>query len=138
MRVNWTDPQESMLEAWLSRGDRKMGQVIYTAWKNGARFDAWQDQFQFSTWIQAFQEIGLDPESYSHRERSLEEKLPWDHIFMGVTREFLANDWKMSKAGKTRVDCCEQCHACGILPYFSSLREKTPGVHWHCPEGNLA
>jgi radical SAM family uncharacterized protein len=138
IRVNWTDPRESMLEAWLSRGDRRMAEVIFNAWKNGAKFDAWQDQFRFSIWMQAFQETGLDPEFYSHRERSTEEILPWDHIFMGVTREFLARDWEMSKAGKTRPDCREQCYACGILPYFSNLREETPGVKWQCPEGNQA
>ena len=138
IRVNWTDPRESMLEAWLSRGDRRISEVIFKAWKNGAKFDAWQDQFRFSTWEHAFQETGLDPEFYSHRERAINEILPWDHIFMGVTREFLARDWQMSKEGGTRPDCREQCYACGILPYFSSLREQSPGVKWQCPVGNQA
>jgi radical SAM family uncharacterized protein len=138
IRVNWTDPRESMLEAWLSRGDRRMSEVIFTAWEKGAKFDAWQDQFRFSIWMQAFQVNGLDPEFYSHRERSKDEILPWDHIFMGVTREFLARDWEMSKTGETRSDCREHCYACGILPYFSSLREQNPGVQWQCPEGNQA
>jgi len=138
IRVNWTDPRESMLEAWLSRGDRRMAEVIFNAWKKGSKFDAWQDQFQFSAWMQAFQETGLDPEFYSHRERGAEELLPWDHIFMGVTRKFLFRDWKLSQEGKTRPDCREQCYACGILPYFTSVREQSPGIKWQCPEGNQA
>ena len=135
MKMNWTDPKETMLEAWLSRGDRRLGEVIYRAWKLGAKFDAWQDQFKFELWQQAFQELNLDPEFYTHRKRELDEVFPWDHLFMGVTRRFLEQDYSMSKEGITRQDCRGQCFACGILPYFSSLRDQTPGVKWQCPEG---
>jgi radical SAM family uncharacterized protein len=135
MKMNWTDPKETMLEAWLSRGDRRLGEVIYRAWKLGAKFDAWQDQFKFELWQQAFQELNLDPEFYIHRKRELEEVLPWDHLFMGVTRRFLEQDYSMSKEGITRQDCRGQCYACGILPYFSGIRDQTPGVKWQCPEG---
>jgi radical SAM superfamily enzyme YgiQ (UPF0313 family) len=135
LKMNWTDPKETMLEAWLSRGDRRLGEVIYRAWNLGAKFDAWQDQFKFDLWQQAFQELNLDPEFYTHRKRELDEVFPWDHLFMGVTRRFLEQDYSMSKEGITKQDCRGQCYACGILPYFSSLRDQTPGVKWQCPEG---
>ncbi len=134
MKLNWTDPKDSLLEAWLSRGDRRVAQVIYLAWKKGARFDAWQDQDNFALWQEAFVEAGLDPAFYSHRTRPLDEAFPWDHIHPGVTRRFLAQDYTWSLEGKTRDDCREQCYACGILPGYIELRRANTGEQWKCPE----
>jgi radical SAM family uncharacterized protein len=134
IKLNWTDPKDSLLEAWLSRGDRRMAQVIYLAWQKGARFDAWQDQDNFDVWQAAFTEAGLDPAFYSQRTRSLDEVFPWDHIHPGVTRRFLAEDYRWSLEGKTRQDCREQCYACGILPGYIELRRRNTGEQWKCPE----
>ena len=70
IKLTWTNPEVTMLEAWLSRGDRRMADVVYQAWKNGARFDAWQDQFNFNAWTDAFESAHLDPSFYTHRARS--------------------------------------------------------------------
>ena len=134
MKLNWTDPKDSLLEAWLSRGDRRVAQVIYQAWKKGARFDAWQDQDNFALWQEAFNEAGIDPAFYSHRTRGLDEVFPWDHIHPGVTRRFLAQDYAWSLEGKRRDDCREQCYACGILPGYIELRRENTGEQWKCPE----
>jgi len=83
LKLNWNPPEDSMLEAWSARGDRRMGQVIYRAWKLGAKFDAWKDHFRYDLWQDAFAESGLDPSFYTHRQRSIDEKLPWDHINTG-------------------------------------------------------
>jgi radical SAM family uncharacterized protein len=134
MKLNWTDPKDSLLEAWLSRGDRRLAQVIYLAWKKGARFDAWQDQDNFAVWQAAFTDAGIDPAFYSHRTRALDEVFPWEHIHPGVTRRFLAQDYQWSLEGKTRDDCREQCYACGILPGYIELRRDNTGEQWKCPE----
>jgi radical SAM family uncharacterized protein len=134
LKLNWTDPRETMLEAWLSRGDRKMGQVIRNAWELGARFDAWKEHFQFDLWMEAFDRANLDYETYTHRERPLDETHPWDHINAGVRKEFLTEDYLWSLENRTRVDCRERCFACGILPMFADLRRDNPGDVWECPE----
>jgi radical SAM family uncharacterized protein len=134
LKLNWTDPEETMLEAWLSRGDRKMGEVIFRAWKRGARFDAWQEQFSYPSWIQAFEDTGLDSMTYTHRERPIDEVHPWDHINAGLRKEFLTEDYLWSLEDRTRVDCRERCFACGILPKFAELRRENPGDTWECPE----
>ena len=59
-----------MLEAWLSRGDRRLGEVVEHAWECGARFDAWREHFRLDLWLEAFDRAGLDPAFYTHRERS--------------------------------------------------------------------
>lgn len=134
LKLNWTDPQETLMEAWLSRGDRRMGRVIYEAWKRGAKFDAWHDQFNFTVWQEAFQLCGLNPDFYTHRPRSLEEVFPWDHISTGVRKSYLMQEYQRSQQGLLREDCRNQCYACGILPEFNQLRHKHPGNHWKCPE----
>lgn len=134
LKLNWTSPDETMLEAWLSRGDRRLSDVIYAAWQRGARFDAWQDQFKFSAWQEAFNEAGLNPDFYTHRQRALDEVFPWDHITSGVRKSFLRQDYEMSLRSELRADCREQCYACGILPVFNDARRENPGDYWKCPE----
>ncbi len=134
LKLSWTHPQETMLEAWLSRGDRRMGRVIAEAWRRGARFDAWQEHQRYDAWQQAFEAAGLDPAFYTHRERPIDETLPWDHIDAAVRKSFLTEDYLWSLQGRTRVDCRERCFACGILPRFADLRRRHPGETWECPE----
>jgi hypothetical protein len=134
LKLTWTDPQETMLEAWLSRGDRRMSEVIYRAWQAGAKFDAWQEHFNYETWLSAFEQIGLDPAFYTHRPRLIDETFPWEHINVGLRKKFLTEDYLWSLRGQTRVDCRQRCFACGILPEFAGLRSENPGDIWQCPE----
>ena len=134
LKLNWNDPLETMFEAWLSRGDRRMGQVIYHAWQRGAKFDGWGEHFNYQAWVEAFDYVGLDPSFYTHRERPIDETMPWDHIDAAVHKRFLTEDYLWSLERRTRVDCRERCFACGILPKFAELRRENPGEVWECPE----
>lgn len=134
LKLSWTAPEETQLEAWLSRGDRRMADVILGAWKRGAQFDAWQEHFKPGAWMEAFEAAGLEPAFYTHRERPIDETLPWDVIDAGVRKSFLTEDYLWSLQGRTRVDCRERCFACGILPKFAALRREHPGEVWECPE----
>jgi radical SAM family uncharacterized protein len=134
LKLNWNSPLETLLEAWLSRGDRRMAEVVYLAWKKGAKFDAWKEHFNYAAWMQAFEEAHLDPDFYTHRERLIDEIFPWEHISTSVRKKFLTEDYLWSQRGKTRVDCRERCFACGILPTFAELRSQNPGEVWQCPE----
>lgn len=136
IKLSLTHPNDSLLEAWLSRGDRRMAAVVYTAWKNGARFDAWDEGRNFATWMNAFAEHGLDPEFYTHRQRRTDEIFPWEHISAAVRKSYLFQDFRMSLEGQIRVDCRQQCFACGILPTFSNTRREHPGEVWKCPDVN--
>ncbi len=134
IRLSLVRPAETLLEAWLSRGDRRLAQVIYRAWQKGAKFDAWDEHLQPERWREAFAEAGLDPAFYAHRPRPIDEPFPWDHISVAVRKAFLAQDYLQSQAGETRIDCRHRCYACGILPTFADLRFATPGEVWKCPE----
>ncbi len=133
LKLNWNSYQETLLEAVLSRGDRRLGVGIHRAWQLGARFDAWSDHFRVEAWRQAFRETGLEIGFYSRRPRSLDEILPWDHIDVGVTKRYLARDYEASLRGETLPDCREQCYACGILTAFRDERAGLPAEAWGCP-----
>lgn len=128
-KLTWTDIEDTQLEAWLTRGDRRMSDVIFTAWKNGAKFDAWQESHNYETWLKAFAENNLNPSFYSERVRPFDEILPWSHIDAGVRQSYLKAEAKAAKEGITRDDCRNQCYACGIMPAYASAWVDT----WKCP-----
>ncbi|MGD0751113.1 MAG: TIGR03960 family B12-binding radical SAM protein [Anaerolineales bacterium] len=133
-KVSWTPPEDTLLEGWLSRGDRRMAEVIYSAWQNGTKFDAWQDQRQLQAWSSAFSTQNLDPAFYTHRIRRFDEVFPWEHISDAVRKKYLYRDYQRSLDGGTREDCRDDCDACGILPTFAGTRREYPGIYWKCPE----
>jgi radical SAM family uncharacterized protein len=114
-RVSWPDPKTSLLEAALSRGDRRLGQVILRAWELGSVFDAWDEHFEFENWQHAFEDAGLDIDFYARRQRSLDEIFPWAHIDTGVTTNFLKREYQQALKGVQTPDCREgPCNACGL------------------------
>lgn len=134
IKLSLTEPEDAILEAWLSRGDRRMADVIYTAWKNGSKFDAWKEGRKYDVWMKAFEEHGLDHAFYTHRQRRTDEVFPWEHIGAALRKNFLFQDFRMSLEGEIRVDCRLNCFACGILPTFANLRRENPGEGWKCPD----
>jgi radical SAM superfamily enzyme YgiQ (UPF0313 family) len=109
----WHDSPTSYIEAVLSRGDRRLGRVLETVWKNGGRMDSWQDYFSLDRWLAAFDECGLDPAFYANRERSRDEILPWSMISSGVTADYLWREREKAYAGETTPDCRSACGGCG-------------------------
>jgi radical SAM family uncharacterized protein len=114
-RISWQDPETSLLEAALSRGDRRLGQVIRRAWELGSVFDAWDERFKFDNWRRAFEDAGLDIDFYARRQRPLDETLPWSHIDIGVTTDFLKREYQRALEGVQTPDCRQgPCNACGL------------------------
>ncbi len=112
---SWHDAESAILEAALSRGDRRLGRVIRRAWETGARFDAWNDHFRFDLWMDAFAAEGLDPAWYAQRDIPLDETLPWAHLDGGVTDAFLQKEWRRSREEETIPDChWDACYDCGV------------------------
>ncbi len=112
---SWEEPEQSLLEAVLSRGDRRLGRVIHRAWQLGARFDAWDELSDWSRWQTALAEEGLDASFYAHRQRDPFETFPWSHIDIGVTTTYLRGEWRKALKGRTTSDCRKAlCNVCGL------------------------
>jgi len=125
VRVSWQEPKVSLLEAVLSRGDRRLGRVIHRAWQLGSTFDAWNEHFHYENWLRAFDETGLEPDFYARRERTLDELLPWAHIDVGVTTAFLKQEYQRALDGRETPDCrYEACSACGLQRWQSQCQQK--------------
>ena len=77
---NWHSPQQGLIEAALSRGDKKMSHVIEEAWRSGSRFDSWSEYFSFDNWMKAFKKCSVDPDHYTGRRYGNDEPLPWEFI----------------------------------------------------------
>ncbi|MDH7481230.1 MAG: TIGR03960 family B12-binding radical SAM protein [Armatimonadota bacterium] len=115
IQLSWHDARISALEGVLSRGDRKVGEAIYHAWKNGCKFDAWDEYFDYEKWLSAFSAAGITPASYANRPRDYAEPLPWDHIDCGISKQFLINEDKRANRGIVTPDCREEgCAGCGV------------------------
>ena len=127
-RLSWSDPKLSLLEAALSRGDRRLGKVIYHAWKLGSTFDAWNEHFNYENWRNAFAESGLEPAFYARRQRSPDELLPWAHIDAGVSAAFLKHEYQRATEGKETPDCrYEDCNACGLQSRHPACQQRFSG-----------
>ncbi len=113
IRYSWHEPDVTILEGFLARGDRRCADVIEAAYRLGCIYDAWTESFDYSKWKQAFAETGIDLDFYTLRERPVTELLPWDFIDMGVTRAFLIREWQRAKEGIVTPNCRQQCSGCG-------------------------
>ena len=124
-KLSWPDPKLSLLEAALSRGDRRLGKVIYRAWELGSIFDAWNEHFNYENWLRAFAESGLEPGFYAQRQRAPDELLPWAHIDVGVTAAFLKREYQRAMQGRETLDCRHNaCSACGLEQQHPACQQK--------------
>lgn len=111
--VSWHNPNTSAMEGVLARGDRRLSDVIELAFRKGCKFDSWDDSFQYPLWMEAFDELGIDPQFYANRRRSFEETLPWDHLDYGIRKAFLIGENKKAHQGETTPQCRLACSGCG-------------------------
>ncbi len=113
IEYDYHSPDLSRLEAVFARGDRRLGKVIETAVKNGARLDGWDEYFNYAKWYDAFKTCGIEESFYTTRGYGEEEILPWDSIDIGVTKKFFLRERKQAYAGKVTPDCRHGCAGCG-------------------------
>jgi radical SAM family uncharacterized protein len=117
LKYNWHEPDVTILEGFLARGDRRAADVIEHAYRSGCIYDAWSEHFHFDKWLEAFKETGIDLDFYTLRERPLDEILPWDFIDAGVTKEFLIREWNQAKGETVTPNCRQKCSGCGARRY---------------------
>ena len=114
VKYRYHEPETSRIEAIIARGDRKVGRLIERAFFKGQKFDGWDYYFNYDVWCEAMEEIGMDGDFYSKRERSYDEIFPWDFLDIGVSKEFLLKELHKAKRGELTPDCRKSCNGCGI------------------------
>ena len=125
VHFKWQNPEVSILEGLWARGDRKLTRLLLCAYQKGCQFDGWSDHFHFDRWQEAIRETGLDAAFYTHRHRSFDEALPWDHIQTLVSKEFLKKEWEKALSGTLTPDCrsggCSKCGVCDFKTLFPQV-----------------
>ncbi|MBR5734153.1 MAG: TIGR03960 family B12-binding radical SAM protein, partial [Desulfovibrionaceae bacterium] len=133
LKMRWHEPAVSFLEGILSRGDRRLADVVEKAYRKGAIFADWMEYFSLDPWLEAMREEELDPAFYTG-PRDPEKALAWDHIEGGVSRGFLLKERRRAFEGRITGDCryeaCRHCGACDTAAGPSRLA-KNPAL----PEG---
>ena len=119
IELSWHDPACSRVEAALARGDRRLGKVIYEAWKRTPSTtgvdDSSQDKFDPARWAEAFEAAGLNIADFANADYSRDAALPWDYVDVGVCKEFLAREDEKADRAEITPDCrFGVCAGCGI------------------------
>ena len=117
IKYNWHEADVTVLEGIFARGDRRIGQALVRAYEKGCIFDAWSEFFDNSKWLETFEELGIDTDFYTMRERDREEVFPWDFIDAGVTKEFLLRQWDIAHEETVTPNCRMKCAGCGAMRY---------------------
>jgi radical SAM family uncharacterized protein/radical SAM-linked protein len=131
VRFKWQSPGMSLVEGVLARGDRRLGRALVNAWKNGCVFDGWTDQFKLKRWLKALESSDISADFFTHRERTLDDPLPWDHMVSKIDPEFLKSQYLAAEKGERIKDCRHgNCHNCGVCD-FKILQ---PLVFDQCPQ----
>jgi radical SAM superfamily enzyme YgiQ (UPF0313 family) len=80
VKFNFHPIERSILESAVGRGDRRLCEVVETAWRNGAKFDLWDDGFKFTVWQAAFAAAGLNLEQEAAKAFAPGDRTPWSHL----------------------------------------------------------
>lgn len=125
-RVSTHNEFVSFIEGMISRGDERVGDALLSAYKKGCRLDAWDDHFNKTAWKEVFDELDWNVYEEVSRSYSLEEKLPWDDISLGVSKGFLRREAEKSMRGELTAACALDCASpCGICtPNHGLLTQK--------------
>ena len=123
LKYNWHDAEVTVLEGVFARGDRRVGKVLEEAYRLGCLYDSWTETFHNELWMQAFANMGIDPEFYTLRERDQDELFPWDFIDIGVTKTFLKREWESGNGRHCNTELPDAVFRmrCGILMEEASV-----------------
>lgn len=119
VRLKLHGSEGSWLEGVIARGDRRLGDVIEHAWRNGARFDSWDERLLPDVWADAFEASGVDPALFLGTI-PLSARLPWDHIDVGLEEGFLAREYRKALANRLSPPCGK---AAGMFVHHTNTAE---------------
>lgn len=115
INYNYHDAELSLLEAVFARGDRRLGSLLQKAWEKGCKFDSWTEHFHYAVWQETFKEEDIDAQLLANSRLTYESILPWEHLDMGVTKEYLWQEREKAYQTVITGDCrFNECSLCGV------------------------
>lgn len=108
------EPESTMIEGLIARSDRRAADLIETAFRRGARLDSSGEYLNWDAWSAAIEETGFDVDG-ALRARSLDERLPWDHIDVMIPKAWFRREYELAIEQNLTKDCREAgCQGCGL------------------------
>ncbi len=105
VEVQGESAREAVAQGVLARGDRRLADSLILL------------SSQNISWKAAFRKGSIDPSFYAQRFRSRDEMLPWDHLDLGVSKDFLWREFERSRiAARTPACMVGTCRLCGVCP----------------------
>ncbi len=125
VKVSYRDPNVTLLETIMARGDYRVGDLIYQAWRKGAGFDGWDEHFDITIWNDAAAEIGIDMSVYCKKMQP-EQLLPWNKVSSGIDASFLLKEREAAFIEQNTGDCRDGCLSCGVCGKSLTMRFAEP------------
>ena len=94
--------KETVIQAILARGDRRLGELLLEAHESEQNLKS------------VLKQHGLDAEEMAEQALALDASLPWQHLDMGVTMDYLRQELARSEQGKFTPMCFDNCKRCGV------------------------
>lgn len=128
LRPKWDNPETAMIQTILARGDERLNDVILNVYQQGGIFQEWSEFFITDRWKKAAENFGVNLQTYL-KPIDVNQELSWDFIDIGVSKNFLKEEYSKAKAGKKTEDCTfGQCSNCGICPEVPKSVTRTNSV----------
>ncbi len=99
--LNSESIRSSVLQAFLSRGDRHIGRLLPQLAEGG-------------NLKQICKKAGLELADYVTRHRDNDELFPWEVIDQGFSRDYLWREYQNALQGKLTPRCVAGCTRCGV------------------------
>ncbi len=119
VNLHLRNPEVSVLEGIMARGDTSLWPVLVDVVDRGGRFEGWTDHFDFGIWKDAISKKGMEIDGLISGF-ALDAELPWDRFRAGVKKSFLLREREKAFAGELTDDCrlgsCQGCGVCDEIP----------------------
>jgi radical SAM family uncharacterized protein/radical SAM-linked protein len=119
--AKWENPDVSYIQAILARGDAKLSPVLACVYNKGGIFQDWTEKFNLSIWQEAFEKQNLDVNEYL-KGKDLDQPLNWNFINVGVSKQFLKQEYQKAFRYEKSPHCYEACSKCGIIDCIINKR----------------
>lgn len=120
VKINYHNPFVSMLEAAMTRGDKKFGKLIYALYKKGAYLTSWDEYLEYDQWRETAAECGISFEEEASRQYEKDEVLPWEVIDMGIPRSWFEQEYEKALRAENTIPCEFNCVKCGVCTNFKT------------------
>ncbi len=127
VRASGSSPRASWAEGVLARGDRRLFEPLLTLARAGQRLAGWSEHFRADAFAGALAQAAVPGGAdFYLRQRDPDACLPWQHLDLGPSRDFLLAERQRAERAEPTPDCardaCADCGACddGVAPRLAS------------------